>query len=538
MVITTISRRKLLGAALGVATVPVVGPVATLSATLRPAMRGIFSGGGNQREALLAFVKEAAESGKTIEWGPIDLSIDVISRKSGVRGLIVPSGSRWVMHPDTRVRALPNPGPHYEILNIVDARDIEIEGNGARIVGDREAHAGKGGEWGHGVSIRGSTGVTIRDLVAEDCWGDGFYIGSTASQKFCQDILLQRTAARRARRNGMSLVSARNFLSEDHRSIETVGTAPEFGVDIEPNERNEYLEGVRFVRTLTERSGKVGFGMFLAALEGTENPIEVRLEDCQDIESLVGFSVASAVGAPGSIDLLSVKSARAGEAGISLRRKAASGPHVRIDHPLVTDWNRNGVPVAAAQAAINVFAPAREKGAEALGGVDIIAPDIRLTDARTPSRAAIFVNDQRATRSQRPVGVRLLDPISLAGLPVWLTAERAEFRDGNRVSERKLPDADSSIGTARTYVHNIIGATKSRTYSLASGHPVGIELVFEVASNDAAGRIRFPDGERLYLDARGTGSVWSGQRGATLRIRKTAPDSWTALDIVGVWRSG
>ena len=70
----------------------------------------------------------------------------------------------------------------------------------------------------------------------------------------------------------------------------------------------------------------------------------------------------------------------------------------------------------------------------------------------------------------------------------------------------------------------------------AQGHWLGGDSVGTAVFNALS--LTFPDGERLYLDARGTGSVWSGQRGATLRIRKTAPDSWTALDIVGVWRSG
>lgn len=101
-----------------------------LSATMRPAMNGIFSSGSDQRSALLAFIAEAAAGGKAIEWGPIDLSLDAVTLDGDVRGLGIPSGSRWVMHPNTRFRALPNGSDNNVILNIRDAQDVIIEGGG------------------------------------------------------------------------------------------------------------------------------------------------------------------------------------------------------------------------------------------------------------------------------------------------------------------------------------------------------------------------------------------------------------------------
>jgi len=538
-----ITRRTALRAVGGIAAIPIAsaviaGRLDTSGATMRPAMRGIFSSAGDQRAALQSFIDEAAAAGKVIEWGPIDLMLDVTAKAGNRRGLVVPSGSRWVMHPETRFRALPNGSDHYEILNIWNAREITIDGAGGRLIGERNAHRGSTGEWGVGVSIRGSTGIRISNLIVEDCWGDGFYIGSTTEQNYSQDVVLRNTGAIRSRRNGLSLVSARGFLSEDHQSIDTHGTAPEAGVDIEPNDPREYLEDVTFVRTVTRDSAKIGFGIFLGACEGSPNPVGIRLVDCADTGSAVGFSVASAVDLAGRIDLVRPRSNRAGETGISMRRKAVSGPHVHIDQPVITDWNRNRVSVVASQAAITLFASARDKGIEPLGNVAIVAPDIRLTDPQTRSRAAIFVKDQRPTHPERPRDVRITDPVSLASLPVWLTAEHAEFRDGNRVSAGMLPDSDFLIDTPRTHVHNVISTTASRLYTLSKTIPVGAELVFEVSDSRGAGRIRLPDGESLYLDGveKGTG-IWSRDNGSVLRIEKTAIDRWMVVDKRGAWHA-
>lgn len=523
------------------ALVPILGrpassPLNILRATMRPAMRGIFSGAHDQRAALLDFVREAAEGGKTIEWGSLDVSLDLVTKMDGARGLVVPSGSRWVMHPDTKIRALPTSSGHYEIINIMDVENVAIEGNGARLIGEREAHTGKAGEWGFGLAIRGARNVRISDLIAEDCWGDGFYIGS-GRRKYSQDIVFKGTKSIFARRNGLSLISARGFLCEDHESTRTKGHAPEWGVDIEPNDPREFLEDVTFLRTITKASASIGFGVYLAAYEGSPNPVSIRLVDCVDNGSEIGFSVASAQNIAGRIDLVRPRSDGAATAGVYIRRKAVSGPLVTIQEPVITDWNSSAATsTTAARAAISVFAPADDRGTEALGGVDIIKPDIRLTKGDDQTRVAIFVMDGRTTDPDPLTGVRILDPLDLAGLRVWLGAGSAEFRDQNQVSKQVLPDASMTIGAASTFVHNIINVTKTRNYSLAATQPTGAELVFEVASTAGAGRIVLPTGERFYRDDGSRGRILlSTNRGAKLRIKKANRNEWRIMETSGTW---
>ena len=71
-----------------------------IRATLRPSMRGIFSSRIDQRAAIVDFVREAARDKKTIEWGPIDITIDAAARIRGRQGITVPSGTSWTGTPD------------------------------------------------------------------------------------------------------------------------------------------------------------------------------------------------------------------------------------------------------------------------------------------------------------------------------------------------------------------------------------------------------------------------------------------------------
>lgn len=542
------SGAEMVGFGDGFGTGTVAHRINILSATARPAMAGIFSSGADQREALLEFINDSAASGKTIEWGPIDVSLEVatpnIPGDTTTRGLIVPSGSHWIMHPDTRIRAIPNAAGSYEIVNIYDKQDITIEGNGARLIGDRYDHTGTTGEWGNGLSIRGSTNIRVSDLIVEDCWGDGFYIGSTAAQNHCRDVYLKNTEAVRARRNGLSLISARGFLSEDHRSIDTAGTSPQCGIDIEPNFTTEYLEDITFLRTVTKNSAQEGFYSWLGNYSGSANPVSVRVIDCVDEGSLVGFMFSSMRDLHGRFDLVRPVSRNAREAGIALRRKSLTGPYFNIIEPKVVDWDQSQITHATASPAISIFAPASDSGVEALGGIYISSPEITVSnDAPTPPNVrSIVVLDQRTTGPAPIENVKISNPVNLAERRCWLSGFDTSLTDDNNLSVLTLPDSSITLGIAdirKTYI--VPQLTASRTYDILNNEPIGWEYVFDNRSQDQGtggqqARFRFPVGVSLFPDELGSDRwIASNTKGSRLKIRKTAADEWMVIEKVGTW---
>src|SRR3546814_8527970 len=63
----------------------------------------------------------------------------------------------------------------YDVLLVDNVHDVEI--SGGKIIGERDDHAGTEGESGHGIRVRGSKRVTIRDIRISKCWGDGITVG-------------------------------------------------------------------------------------------------------------------------------------------------------------------------------------------------------------------------------------------------------------------------------------------------------------------------------------------------------------------------
>jgi hypothetical protein len=511
-----------------------------LKATRRPAMDGIFSSGSDQRSALLAFISNAAADGQTIEWGPLDVSLDVATATGGRRGLTVPTGSRWVFHPNTVIRAIPGAASSYEIINLWDVSDIVIEGAGARIIGERDGHVGSTGEWGQGVSLRGCSNITIRDLNVEDCWGDGFYVG-VGTQNYCENVVLENLTSLRARRNGLSLISVKGFRCIDCNFSDTNGTAPQFGVDIEPNNTDEFLQGVLFERLRTGGNVGYGIGIALQALVGTSDPIDIRIVDHGDDGSASAIIGAVDTGIAGRVEILRPVSRNANGPAIVLRRKASNGPQWTLTEPTAIDWNRSASANAVTSSGIVIYAPNGDLGTEAVGNVDIIRPNILPLSSGTAANA-VAIAEQRATTPDGPEKIRIIDPVNLAGLPCRVEGV-ATFSDPNRTSARTLADAAASITRTPYYKHNAVPALAATRYFDVANDAlmaVGTEFVFELTGAGAGEcRVRFAVGVSLFPDAVGANRyIGSNTKGSRLRIRKTAAAEWTITEKIGTWATG
>ena len=120
---------------------------------------------------------------------------------------------------------------HY-ILAI--SNDVDVEISGGKLIGDRATHRYGSGthEWGHGISIGGSAKrITIRDQHISKCTGDGVCIGGSA-----YDVVIANIVSTGNRRQGLSITNCSYIRVYDSEFSYTEGTAPECGIDIEPDE--------------------------------------------------------------------------------------------------------------------------------------------------------------------------------------------------------------------------------------------------------------------------------------------------------------
>ena len=115
------------------------------------------------------------------------------------------------------------------------SNDTEVEISGGKLIGDRATHRYSTSgthEWGHGISIGGgANNITIRDMHISKCTGDGVCIGGNA-----YDVVIANIISTGNRRQGLSITNCKNIKVYDSEFSYTSGTAPECGIDIEPDE--------------------------------------------------------------------------------------------------------------------------------------------------------------------------------------------------------------------------------------------------------------------------------------------------------------
>ena len=154
-----------------------------------------------------------------------------------IKSINMRSKTHLEMAPDAILKAKPSSAPRSYVILANKVADVEI--SGGRIVGDRYDHLGTTGEWGHGIFIRGSLRSTIRDVHISDCWGDGISLGAAlvwqGTPIDSKDVVITNVVCTNNRRQGLSSGRAHNVKIYDSEFSGSNGTAPECGIDIEPD---------------------------------------------------------------------------------------------------------------------------------------------------------------------------------------------------------------------------------------------------------------------------------------------------------------
>ena len=96
-------------------------------------------------------------------------------------------------------------------------------------------------EWRHCISFRGSHNIVIRDLTIKSSGGDGIYISNSKDRGPCKNVLIENIISDDHHRQGISIISAVDLLIKNCKFINTSGTAPQCGIDLEPNNDKDML---------------------------------------------------------------------------------------------------------------------------------------------------------------------------------------------------------------------------------------------------------------------------------------------------------
>ena len=189
------------------------------------------NGASNDTRAFQAAIDALPESGGTVQVPAGDYLIDPVV------GVQLRSRMHLAMAPGTRLLAKPNAAERAYVLNAYRVSDTTI--SGGRVIGERSKHKGTTGEWGHGLMIRASERVRVRDMHFSHCWGDGISIGGAkvgASFVPSRDVTIERVVCADNRRQGLTIGRSRRVRVFDSEFIDTGGTLPGAGIDVEPDE--------------------------------------------------------------------------------------------------------------------------------------------------------------------------------------------------------------------------------------------------------------------------------------------------------------
>lgn len=162
----------------------------------------------------------------TIEKG--NYSIKLV--KNQETGIYVRSNTTLVLNGTIRLK--PNAFTNYQVVEAT-GNNIVIKGAGS-IIGDKDTHTGKIGEWGMGLDVARGNNVSISGLTIKDCWGDCIYVGNKS-----QNVTIDSCILVNGRRQGISVTSADDVHISGCLIKDIAGTNPEYAIDLEPNQNGK-----------------------------------------------------------------------------------------------------------------------------------------------------------------------------------------------------------------------------------------------------------------------------------------------------------
>ena len=145
-------------------------------------------------------------------------------------------------------------------------------------------------EWRNCIAIRGAKNITVENMVLRESGGDGVCVGNVTARDFpekkfptnipSENVVLRKLICDANHRQGMSICSVRNILIEDCVLKNTSGTAPQAGIDFEPDHAEHRLVNCVMRRCVSENNEGAGYCVYLPANAGAAEPVTITFDQC------------------------------------------------------------------------------------------------------------------------------------------------------------------------------------------------------------------------------------------------------------------
>lgn len=181
-----------------------------------------------------------------------------------------------IIEPEVMVKAKPGAftGANDCLLTVANVSNIVISGYGATLAMQKGEYTS--GEWRMALSLLSVRNVEVEGLTLRDTGGDGVYLGR-GTTAYSSNVTLRDVTCDNARRNGLSVISVDGLHVEGCRFANTNGTAPQAGVDFEPNHADNKLTGITFTDCVFEQNVAQGVAAVMSKLDGTSSPVDITI---------------------------------------------------------------------------------------------------------------------------------------------------------------------------------------------------------------------------------------------------------------------
>jgi parallel beta-helix repeat protein len=478
-----------------------------------------------------------ASGASTIRFLPAMYSIDAVGDRREPRGLgLKPfSNTRVIFDPGATLKVIKTDAADYSVI-LIDGQD-NVELQGVVIEGDRNAHTGTGGEWGHGIRIVGSsTNIIVRNCKVSSCWGDGIYIGEG-----CPDgVYVELCIFDNNRRNACSITDARNVLFKKCTFSNTHGTGPHKGVDVEPNIASDIIQNIVFEDCHSYNNLSHGFS--LARDDEQDKPVSVTFRGCVSECDGVGFGID--IGPSDTLGTVFINDCTVLNAKRSGFICTSANLPMKIDGLCIINPNQDKSigydqygPALCSGFAVWSHRP--EGSSRRLAG-NITARNVSVvsTDGKA-MHALCFYNDSNENGGFKNLDIELRTNLSgekrfYKGEGTYAGFCKVRFSDGPVFDAVKDVGKDSMFSYIGQTITNH-GATQD--ISLSLDHPrtssFGSEYTIEVV---APHRMTLDFGTPLLLPGAST-QCWSAEPGSRLVIRSDGK-YWRILEQIGRWDLG
>jgi len=446
----------------------------------------------------------------------------------------IPSNTTLYLEPGTIIRdggVLPNTS----FIRIETVSNVHIIGWGAKVLMDRADYPQD--EQRHGVMIRGDCeNICIEGLESSNCGGDGFFIGQHASQSvFPQYVRLVGCKADNNRRQGLSITSGRHIYIVDCVFSNSNGTAPQAGIDIEPDASHFVLQDIRLENVTTIGNAQQGIKMYLAPMDNTSDPVSIDVVNHRDVGSAYGLTVHQLwQGCRGNIRIYNPIWERNISFGFAAVSCAPENVLIEVFNPLVIDCNQGGSLSDLSGTAYAVYREAGVPQTGKIGGVHIYEPNVQVTLSNYPVTSFYVQNSDELGEvddvwiiDPKNVEYTAVAPTLFGGSPVYIT-------DRHRVMRGNFTGA-LTVTASRYFSHySNNGASGQVNWDLADWPETESERTFEVhtaqivnvRANIANTSLRIFPGNYTAMQSNVVGAKITLKRG---------PGGFWVTNMVGTW---